>query len=65
MQTNLRFQLTPVILSKIKKTQVTVDAVEDVEKEEHFTTGRIVEFSCTRLFVSVSIYECIHALMRK
>jgi hypothetical protein len=32
--TTTRFYLTPVRMAKIKKTQVTADAVEDVEKEE-------------------------------
>jgi hypothetical protein len=31
---NLRFHLTPVRMAK-SKTQVTADAGEDVEKEEH------------------------------
>jgi rare lipoprotein A (peptidoglycan hydrolase) len=31
----LRFHLTPVRMAKIKKTQVTAHAGENVEKEEH------------------------------
>jgi len=34
IKTILRFHLTPVRMAKIKN-QVTADAVEDVEKEEH------------------------------
>jgi hypothetical protein len=34
IKTTLRFHLTPVRLAKIK-TQVTADAGQDVEKEEH------------------------------
>jgi hypothetical protein len=34
IKTILRFHLTPVRMTKIK-TQVTTDADEDVEKEEH------------------------------
>jgi hypothetical protein len=36
IKTTLRFHLTPVRMAKIK-TQVTADAGEDVEKEEHFS----------------------------
>jgi hypothetical protein len=35
VKTTLRFQLIPVRMAKIKKNQVTADAGEDVEKEEH------------------------------
>ena len=37
IKTTLRFHLTPVKMAKIKysKIQVTADAGEDVEKEEH------------------------------
>jgi hypothetical protein len=31
----LRFHLVPIRMAKIKKTQVTVHAAEDVDKEEH------------------------------
>jgi hypothetical protein len=34
IKTTLRFHLTPVRMAKIK-TQLTADAVKDVEKEEH------------------------------
>jgi len=37
MKTTLRFHLTPVTMDKITKTQVTADAGDDVEKEEHFS----------------------------
>jgi hypothetical protein len=41
IKTTLRFHLTPVRMAKIK-IQVTADAGEDVEKEEHFSiAGRI------------------------
>ena len=41
----LRFHLTPVRVAKIKKTQVTADAVKDVEKEEHSSiAGGIASF---------------------
>ena len=36
IKTTLRFYLTPVRITKIK-TQLTADAGEDVEKEEHFS----------------------------
>jgi hypothetical protein len=35
IKTTLRFHLTPELLGS--KTQVTADAGEDVEKEEHFS----------------------------
>jgi uncharacterized protein (UPF0303 family) len=35
IKTTLRFHLTPVRMAKIKKTQVTADAGEGVEKEEY------------------------------
>jgi hypothetical protein len=34
IKTTLRFHLTPVRMAKIKKTQLTADAGEDMEKEE-------------------------------
>jgi hypothetical protein len=37
IKTTLRFHLTPIRMAKIK-TQVTADAGEDVEKEEHSST---------------------------
>ena len=37
IKATLRFHLTPVRMAKIK-TQVTADAGEDVEKEEHSST---------------------------
>jgi hypothetical protein len=36
IKTTLRFHFTPVRMAKIK-TQVTADAGEDMEKEEHFS----------------------------
>ena len=43
IKTSLRFYLTPVRMTKIKKTQETAGAGEDVEKEEHSSTvGGIV-----------------------
>ena len=42
---NLRFHLTPVRMAK-SKTQVTADAGEDVEKEEHSSiAGGIASWS--------------------
>ena len=38
IKTSLRFYLTPVRMTKIKKTQETAGAGEDVEKEEHSST---------------------------
>jgi len=35
IKTTLRFHLTPVRIAKIKKTQMTTNAGEDVEKEKH------------------------------
>ena len=37
IKTTLRLYLTPVRMAKIKKSQVTVDACEDMEKEKHFS----------------------------
>jgi len=35
IETTMRFHLTPVRMTKKKKTQVTADAGKDEEKEEH------------------------------
>jgi len=35
IKTTLKFHLTPMRMAKVTKTQVTADAGEDVEKEEH------------------------------
>jgi hypothetical protein len=37
IQTNPRSYVTPVRMVKIKKPQVTADAGEDVDKEEHYS----------------------------
>jgi hypothetical protein len=37
IKTTLRFHLTPIRMARVKKIQVTADAGEDVEKEEHFS----------------------------
>jgi hypothetical protein len=43
IKTTLRFHLKPVKIAKIKNSQVTTDAGENVEKEEHsFIVGGIV-----------------------
>ena len=36
IKTTLRFYFTSVRMTKVKKTQVTTDSGEDVEKEEHY-----------------------------
>jgi hypothetical protein len=41
IKTTLRFHLTPVRMAKIK-TQVTADAGEDVEKEEHSSISGVI-----------------------
>ena len=38
IKTILKFYLTPVTMAKIKKIQLTADAGEDMEKEEHCST---------------------------
>jgi hypothetical protein len=44
-KTTVIFHLTPVRMTKIKKTQVTADAGEDVEKKEHSSiAGRIASW---------------------
>jgi hypothetical protein len=44
IKTTLRFHLTPVRMAQIK-TQVTADAGEDMEKEEHsFIAGGIASW---------------------
>jgi hypothetical protein len=45
IKTTLRFHFTSVRMAKIKKSQVTADAGEDVEKEEHSSiVGRIASW---------------------
>jgi len=41
IKTTLRFHLTPVRMAK-SKAQVTADAGEDVEKEEHFSIVGVI-----------------------
>ena len=58
IKTTLRFHLTPVKWVR-SKTQVTTDAIEDVEKEEHSSIAGGLQAGTTTLEISLAVPQKI------